>query len=81
MQRHIDGLGRIVIPKELRDELHINLHDDLEIAKRGNELILSKLNSSCIFCGSSDELMKYDEYAICQKCREQIAQFEQAIRG
>ena len=81
MQRHIDGLGRIVIPKELRDELHINLHDDLEIAKRGNELVLSKLNSSCIFCGSSDELMKYDEYAICQKCREQIAQFEQAIRG
>lgn len=81
MQRHIDGLGRIVIPKELRNELHIDLYDNLEVTIQGGKIVLSKIDSSCIFCGSSDELMKYDEYAICQKCREQIAQFEQAIRG
>ena len=81
MQRHIDGLGRISIPKELRNELHIDLYDNLEVTIQGGKIVLSKIDSSCIFCGSSDELMKYDEYEICQKCREQIAKFEQAIRG
>ena len=81
MQRNLDGLGRISIPKEFRDELHIDLYDNLEVTIQGGKIVLSKIDSSCIFCGSSDELMKYDEYAICQKCREQIAQFEQAIRG
>ena len=81
MQRHIDGLGRISIPKELTNELDIDLYGNLGVTIQGGKIVLSKIDSSCIFCGSSDELMKYDEYAICQKCREQIAQFEQAIRG
>lgn len=72
MQRHVDGLGRIVLPKELRDELHINLYDDLEIVKRGNELVLSKLDDSCIFCGSTEGLIKHGAYAICEKCRNAI---------
>lgn len=74
MQRHIDGLGRIVIPKELRDELHINLHDDLEIVKRGNELVLSKLNNSCIFCGSTKGLISHGVYSICDQCRNEIVE-------
>ena len=77
MQRHIDGLGRIVIPKELGDELHINLHDDLEIAKRGNELVLSKLNSSCIFCGSTEGLISHGAYSICSRCRNAIISKEE----
>lgn len=42
MIRKIDDLGRIVIPKEIRKELNINVNDKLKIMTDGNKIILSK---------------------------------------
>ena len=42
LTRRIDGLGRIVIPKEIRDNLNVSDGDLLEIAVANNEIILSK---------------------------------------
>ena len=45
--RKIDGLGRIVIPKDVREELNINYNDHLEIINYNEFLIIrkhSKLN-------------------------------------
>ena len=50
--RKVDILGRIVIPKELRDSLDIEDKDPLEIFVEGDRIILKKYNPSCIFCGS-----------------------------
>ena len=40
--RKIDDLGRIVLPKELRNSLNINSGDDFEITIDNNKIILEK---------------------------------------
>ncbi len=44
--RKIDSLGRIVIPKEIRNNMHIKVGDDLEIYINSNEdIILRKFSN------------------------------------
>lgn len=42
ISRKIDDLGRIVIPKELRNNLNIHVNDELEIYIKENKIILEK---------------------------------------
>lgn len=42
--RRIDGLGRIVLPKELRAILDLNDRDPLEIYTEGNTIILKSMS-------------------------------------
>lgn len=41
MKRKIDELGRIVIPKEWRNELGIEANQELEFAKVGSKIIIT----------------------------------------
>ena len=43
--RKIDELGRIVIPKELRGTLDIDIKDPMEIYVNGEEIILKKYSN------------------------------------
>ena len=71
--RKVDILGRIVIPKELRDSLDIEDKDPLEIFVEGDRIILKKYNPSCIFCGSSTDVVLYKEKLICDECIKSIS--------
>ena len=53
--RGIDSLGRIVLPKELRTNMHIDKDSKLEIFVEGDQIILKKHRpaGSCDFCGVS----------------------------
>ncbi|CAK6481422.1 Transition state regulatory protein AbrB (plasmid) [Peribacillus frigoritolerans] len=46
MVRKIDDLGRIVIPKELRSTLNINVKDPIEIFVERDKIILRKYESA-----------------------------------
>ncbi len=70
--RQIDHLGRIVIPKELRDNLGINEKDFLEIYVDGENIILGKHNYSCIFCGSEDNITFFKEKQLCEQCLAEL---------
>ena len=74
MQRNLDGLGRISIPKEFRYELHIDSHENLDVTVQEGRIVLSKLNSSCIFCGSTEGLISHGAYSICNQCRNEIVE-------
>ena len=45
MVRHIDSQGRIIIPKEIRDTMHLRNGDALEIRPFDSGILLNKYTS------------------------------------
>ena len=75
--RDVDALGRVVLPKELRDTMNIKQKDPLEIYVEGENIILRKYEPACSFCGSAGEMVTLKEKRICKEC---LAELEQAFR-
>ena len=70
--RRLDKLGRIVLPKELREKLCIEYEDGLEIFTEMNRIILRKYTPTCIFCGSRDDVVTFKEKKVCTSCMEAL---------
>lgn len=77
MERKVDELGRVVLPKEMRKQLNIQEGDtyDIEIIEDGDtnqkNILLSLKNNRCIFCGSDNELKKFGDKKssyVCKGC-------------
>lgn len=66
--RRIDDLGRIVIPKELRRTLDIEIKDALEIYQDAEQIILKKYEPACIFCGEASRIKYFRGKNICLNC-------------
>ncbi len=66
--RHVDGLDRIVIPKEICKMLCIEPKNSLEIFVEDAKLILGKYEPACIFCGEADDVYTYKNKRVCAKC-------------
>jgi len=71
--RHIDQLGRIVIPSEIRKRFGLGDKDPVEISVRGEEILLSRPRTSCIFCGRGDDLGEYRGRCVCNTCIAELA--------
>ncbi len=73
--RLIDELGRIALPKEVRDTLDFNEKTPVEIRvnETNNEVVLKKHTFSCMYCGATEELKEYSQKHICSACRKAIA--------
>ena len=69
--RKVDELGRIVIPKELRNTLDIAEKDALEIYVEGTAIILEKHKPSCIFCDATKNITVFRKKKVCPKCLEE----------
>lgn len=54
--KKIDTLGRIVIPKELRKVLDIEILDDLEIFTEDNEIIILQKYTPKMACAITGEI-------------------------
>jgi transcriptional pleiotropic regulator of transition state genes len=70
--RATDDLGRIVIPKEIRDHFEIAPKDQLEIYTTDEGILLKKYQPSCMFCGSYDGIKIFKGKKVCKHCREEI---------
>ena len=63
--RKVDELGRVVLPKELRDTFDINIKDPLEIFVDNEQIILKKYQPACVFCGSADNTTYFKGKLVC----------------
>lgn len=70
--RKVDGLDRIVIPKEICKALEIKPKTKLEIFVEDEMIILSKCETGCIFCSAENGLVEYKAKAICEACLNEI---------
>jgi transcriptional pleiotropic regulator of transition state genes len=66
--RHIDDLGRIVLPMELRRTLGIHVKDPISISVDGDRVVLQKHRDLCAICGGSGETVRVNDRAICLDC-------------
>jgi AbrB family transcriptional regulator, transcriptional pleiotropic regulator of transition state genes len=66
--RHIDELGRIVIPIEIRKRLGLAEKDKLEISVKDEVILLSRPQDRCVFCGRETELVEHRGRAVCELC-------------
>ncbi|MBQ6634108.1 MAG: AbrB/MazE/SpoVT family DNA-binding domain-containing protein [Ruminococcus sp.] len=70
--RKVDGLGRIVLPIELRRTYELKIGDAVEIYTEDDKIILKKFQRTCIFCGSSEQVVEYKDRSICADCLNDI---------
>lgn len=70
--RKVDELGRIVLPKELRDAKSIAIKDPVEIFVDGEKIILQKYVPGCVLCGKIGRMHIYREKKVCDECVQEI---------
>ncbi|MFZ2537888.1 MAG: AbrB/MazE/SpoVT family DNA-binding domain-containing protein [Oscillospiraceae bacterium] len=68
--RHIDCLGRVVIPKEIRSTFGIAEGDPIEIYVDEDCIIFRKYQTSCTLCGENNTrlLIPFKDKLICKNC-------------
>ena len=71
--RHIDELGRVVIPIEIRKRFAIAEKDPLEISVEGDRIVLAKPSDACVFCGNDEPLEYHHGRPVCPGCIRELA--------
>lgn len=74
MTRPVDDLGRIVIPKELRDSLDIRATDRMEFWMTDEGMVLRKAEERCAVCGGvHGDMLDVDGMKFCRVCARKVA--------
>lgn len=80
--RKFDELGRIVLPKELRDLHGLFCGTPVEIYTDGDNVILHKYQSNCIFCGQGEDLREIGGKFVCPACaKKYLPLFSEAAQA
>jgi transcriptional pleiotropic regulator of transition state genes len=68
--RHIDDLGRLVLPKELRRTYGVDHGSAVEISKDelNGMIIIQPFSQSCHFCSGEEDIHTFKEKYICESC-------------
>jgi AbrB family transcriptional regulator, transcriptional pleiotropic regulator of transition state genes len=72
MTRKVDELGRMVLPSELRKRFRIHEGDHLAIHVEEERIVLTKVETGCVFCDSTDGLVNFRDKLICADCKSGI---------
>jgi|SRR5215210_948490 len=71
--RHIDELGRIVIPIEIRKRFGLGEKDPLEISVKDETILLSRPRTVCVFCSKSGGVEEHRGRPVCRSCIAELA--------
>lgn len=78
MIRPVDKMGRVVIPKEIREHLGVkNDIDSFEIYVDGNRIIMQKFEPTCIFCGNLADSVELSGHVVCKNCIEKLRELKE----
>ena len=71
--RSIDALGRVVLPLELRNTFGMEPGTSVEIFVDKKGILLQKYDTTCVFCGTTKNLIPHHNHWICTTCKNEIA--------
>ena len=71
--RKIDDLGRVVLPKELRETFMLEENTVLEIFTDEDKIILQKYSPGCLVTGSMEDLIEYRGLKLSQQVVRELA--------
>ncbi len=71
--RHVDQLGRIVIPSEIRKRFGLTTRDPVEISVSGEEIVLTRPRTACVFCSRTEPLVEHRGRPVCRRCVSELA--------
>lgn len=78
MVRPVDKMGRVVIPKEMRNHLGIeNDKDSFEIYVSGRTIILRKFEPRCIFCEDIRDCIELNGIVVCKNCVDKLREIKE----
>lgn len=74
MKKKVDTLGRIGIPKPIREAMAIKKGSFVSISYNPhvNEITLRKEEDFCAACGNTEHLQKMGQFFLCQNCINQL---------
>lgn len=79
--RRVDDLGRIVLPKELRQTMGIRTGDPMEIYTDADNIILRKYVPGCVFCGSVNDIRYIHGTPVCGACAYNMQMLYRTAEG
>lgn len=72
VERSIDDLGRLVLPKEMRDQLNFEKNQVVNIKLFKHFIQVEKSINRCYFCSSEKNITHYKNLHICEDCINDI---------
>jgi AbrB family transcriptional regulator, transcriptional pleiotropic regulator of transition state genes len=69
--RRVDSLGRVVIPKPIRDGWELEVGHVLCFHVWGERLVLARQKRECATCGSETQ-SEFRDRPFCDKCRSEL---------
>ena len=72
MERRVDELGRVVIPKHIRKRLGLDTKTKVAFETDGDRLIITKAFPTCVVCGGEEQLIKNKDKHLCADCAKLI---------
>ena len=70
--RKIDGLGRVVIAKEVRKIMGLDEGEAVEMFTEGEFIMLRKYQPACVFCGEASGVSHFKGKNVCEQCLHEM---------
>ena len=74
--RKIDELGRLVIPKEVRTDMDLEIKYPIEIFVDQDMIIIQKYYPACTFCGDKNKdeskTIQFSGKIVCRSCVQSV---------
>lgn len=75
IKSEFDEIGSVTLPDILLNLCDVKIGDTLEICLEGQQVIMKKYPSTCIFCGSEKDIEKHIGKSICKSCVNELKSY------
>ena len=72
--KKLDELGRIVLPKDIREKIAVTPGEMLKLDVEGDRIVITKAEKNCIFCGKTGDLRTLEGKIVCKNCIKKLNQ-------